>query len=59
MARGSKSVVIYSDIHTGSRRAICTNDPENPSYKPNKFQKMINLVAGFAMAFFGVTKTFI
>lgn len=41
MARGSKSLVVYSDIHTGSRRSICTNDPENESYKPNKFQKLL------------------
>lgn len=38
---GSKSVVFFSDIHVGSRRAVCTNDPENESYKPNKFQKLL------------------
>lgn len=41
MARGSKSLVIFSDIHVGSRRAVCSDDPEDPTYKPNKFQKLL------------------
>lgn len=41
MANSSKSLVIYSDIHVGSRRSICSLDPEEPSYKPNKFQKLL------------------
>lgn len=40
-SKSSKSCVFYSDIHIGSRRAVCSNDPENPSYKPNKFQKLL------------------
>lgn len=40
-SKSSKSIVFYSDIHTGSRRAVCTDDPENESYKPNKFQKVL------------------
>lgn len=34
----SKSIVFFSDIHTGSRRSVCTPDPAEPSYKPNPFQ---------------------
>ena len=37
-SKSSKSLVIYSDIHTGSRHAVCTNDPIN-GYKPNQLQK--------------------
>lgn len=40
-SKSSKSLVIYSDIHTGSKTAVCTNDPENPDYKPNSFQKKL------------------
>jgi hypothetical protein len=37
----SKSLVCYSDMHVGARSSVCTNDPEEPSYKPNKFQKTL------------------
>lgn len=40
-SKSSKSCVFYSDLHVGSRRALCTNDPENESYKPNKFQRLL------------------
>lgn len=40
-SKGSKSLVVYSDIHVGSRRSICTDDPEEASYKPNDFQKTL------------------
>lgn len=39
MAR-SKSFVFYSDIHVGSKRSICSDDPVN-GYKPNPFQKIL------------------
>lgn len=32
---------MFSDLHVGSRRAVCSNDPAEPSYKPNKFQKLL------------------
>ena len=38
---GSKSLVVFSDIHIGSERAVCSPDPENSSYKPNEFQKLL------------------
>jgi hypothetical protein len=41
MANGSKSLVIYSDILVGSKRSVCTNDPTEESYRPNKFQKIL------------------
>ncbi len=45
MARGSKSVLIASDIHNGSSTAICSPEPEvtdlNTTYKPNKLQKAL------------------
>ena len=41
MSKGSKSLVIFSDIHVGSDRAVCPSDPEDPNYKPNKFQKLL------------------
>ena len=28
-------------MHVGSRRAVCTNDPVESSYRPNKFQKLL------------------
>ena len=40
----SKSLVIVSDIHVGSKYAICTESPERDSdnpYKPNKLQKKL------------------
>src|SRR5207245_2071182 len=40
-SKSSKSLVVYSDIHVGARTSVCTNDPEEPSYRPNKFQKML------------------
>lgn len=40
---GSKSIVIYSDIHDGSTTAVCSPEPEieeqNTTYKPNALQK--------------------
>lgn len=43
MARGSKTIVIYSDIHDGSTTAVCSPEPEleeqNTVYKPNALQK--------------------
>ena len=38
----SKSLVVYSDIHCGSKRAICPRDTSIPDYRPNKFQKLLN-----------------
>lgn len=40
MAR-SKSLVVYSDLHIGSRRAVCSDDPAETSYKPNGFQNIL------------------
>lgn len=37
----SKSLVVYSDIHIGSKRSVCSNDPESQDYKPNPFQKTL------------------
>ncbi|MDE1814121.1 MAG: hypothetical protein KGI05_05580, partial [Thaumarchaeota archaeon] len=36
----SKSLVMYSDIHNGSKLAVCTPHPElkDGEYKPNKLQ---------------------
>ena len=39
-SKSSKSLVVYSDIHTGSKNAVCTNDPVN-GYRPSDFQKML------------------
>jgi len=40
---GSKSIVIYSDIHDGSTTAVCSPEPEieeqSTTYKPNALQK--------------------
>ena len=45
MANGSKSLVIYSDIHDGSTTAICSKDPitsdKNTTYRPNNLQKSL------------------
>lgn len=40
-SKSSKSIVFYSDMHVGSRRAICTPDPDESSYRPSKFQLML------------------
>jgi len=40
-SKSSKSLVIYSDIHVGSRSAICTPDCAEPTYKPSKFQNIL------------------
>jgi hypothetical protein len=37
----SKSLVCYSDLHIGSKRSVCSDDPAEESYKPNKFQKTL------------------
>jgi len=41
----SKSCVIYSDIHVGSRTAVCSTDPvlndADTSYRPNPLQKAL------------------
>ena len=43
MARGSKTIVIYSDIHDGSTTAVCSPEPEiedqNTVYEPNELQQ--------------------
>jgi len=43
MAKGSKSVLVVSDMHVGASTAICSPDPEisdlDTSYKPNKLQR--------------------
>lgn len=44
MARGSKSILIISDIHVGSKVAICSESPEltdGANYTPNKAQKAL------------------
>lgn len=44
MSKSSKSVVIFSDIHVGSKVAVCTPEPElsdGGSYKPYKAQKAL------------------
>ena len=40
-SKSSKSLVVFSDIHTGAKTSVCTNDPENSDYKPNSFQKTL------------------
>ena len=40
-SKSSKSLVIYSDIHVGSRSAICTPDCAEPTYKSSKFQNIL------------------
>jgi len=37
----SKSLVVYSDLHVGSKLAVCSDDPEIPNYRPNKLQKAL------------------
>lgn len=37
MAR-SKSIINFSDLHIGSKLAVCSDDPEIPNYRPNKLQ---------------------
>lgn len=44
MARSSKSIVVISDIHVGSKFAVCTDEPEldeGGSYKPSPNQKKL------------------
>lgn len=45
MARGSKSVVILSDMHVGSGFAVCTKEPtvgdSGGAWKPNKLQNKL------------------
>ena len=44
MAKSSKSVVIFSDIHVGSKVAICSDSPkiiDGEDYNPNKAQKAL------------------
>lgn len=38
MAHSSKSIAIYSDIHVGSKLAVCHKDCTISDYKPNKLQ---------------------
>ena len=44
MAKSSKSVVIFSDIHVGSKVAVCSESPkiiDGENYTPNKAQKAL------------------
>lgn len=45
MAHGSKSIVVFSDIHVGSKYSVCSEEPElddGGSYRPSKIQKKFN-----------------
>ena len=33
--------MVYSDIHVGSKLAVCSDDPEIPNYRPNNLQKKL------------------
>ena len=44
MARGSKTIGILSDLHVGSKYALCSDEPElddGGSYRPSKIQKKL------------------
>jgi hypothetical protein len=44
MANGSKSILIYSDVHIGSKYSVCSEHPEREDdgdYKPNPNQKKL------------------
>jgi len=44
MARGSKTIAILSDLHVGSKYALCSDEPElddGGGYRPSKIQKKL------------------